>query len=117
MGTLRRRIPGAWSNFNAAELVVNRRMKDGLTFLASYVYASYLDIISYGAEGGTGPRDPENFALNYGPSDHNVRHRFAASYIWQFPKVQQFNGVDQRDLEWLEYPGHWNRSNRCSLLH
>ena len=93
METLRRRTQGAWSNFNAAEFVVNRRFKGGLTFLASYVYASYLDIVSYGAEGGTGPRDPENFALSYGPSDHNVRHRFVASYIWQFPKVQQFHGV------------------------
>jgi Carboxypeptidase regulatory-like domain/TonB-dependent Receptor Plug Domain len=93
-GNFEEEDPGAWSNFNAAELVVNRRMKDGLTFLASYVYASYLDIISYGAEGGTGPRDPENFALNYGPSDMNVRHRFAASYIWQIPKVQRFNAVE-----------------------
>jgi hypothetical protein len=92
-GNFEEEDPGAWSNFNAAELVANRKFKNGLTFLVSYVYASYLDIVSYGAEGGTGPRDPENFASNYGPSDQNVRHRFVASYIWQFPKVQQFHGV------------------------
>ena len=93
METLKRKILEHGSNFNAAEFVANRKLKNGLTFLASYVYAKYLDIISYGAEGGTGLRDPENFSLNYGPSDQNVKHRFVASYIWQFPKAQQLNSV------------------------
>jgi hypothetical protein len=92
-GNFEEEDPAAWSNFNSLQLTVNRRMKRGLTFLASYVFAKYLDIVSYGAEGGTGPRNPENFSQSYGPSDMNVKHRFVASYIWQIPKTQAFNGV------------------------
>jgi hypothetical protein len=97
-GNFEEEDPAAWSNFNSLQVTVNRRMKKGLTFLASYVFAKYLDIISYGAEGGTGPRDPENFSLNYGPSDMNVKHRFVASYIWQFPKAQMFHGISNAIL-------------------
>jgi hypothetical protein len=68
-------------------------MSHGLTFLSSYVFGRYLDIVSYGAEGGSGPRDPENFALSYGPSDMDVRHRFVSSYIWQIPKMEKFSGI------------------------
>jgi Carboxypeptidase regulatory-like domain/TonB-dependent Receptor Plug Domain len=97
-GNFEEEDPGAWSNFNSFQVTVNRRMNHGLTFLTSYVFARYLDIISYGAEGGTGPRDPENFALNYGPSDMNVKHRFVGSYIWQIPKFASMHGFTSAAL-------------------
>jgi hypothetical protein len=37
---------------------VNHRFANGFSLMASYVFGKYLDIISYGAEGGLGPRDP-----------------------------------------------------------
>lgn len=61
--------------------------------MASYVFGKYLDIISSGAEGGLGPRDPTDFRLNYGPSDSDVRNRFTASYIYQLPKLKSAHGV------------------------
>jgi hypothetical protein len=85
--------PAAYSHFNSFQSVINRRFKGGSTFLASYVFGKYLDIISYGQAGGLGPRDPENFALSYGPSDNDVRQRFVASYIWVFSEVERFNGA------------------------
>ncbi len=85
--------PALWSNYDSLQVQINRRYQNGFSLLASYVWANYLDVVSYTAEGGNGPRDPSNFALSYGPSDDNVRHRFAGSYIYQFPKVQSLHGI------------------------
>lgn len=85
--------PSGYSNFNSVQFELNHRFDHGFSILASYVFAKYLDIVSYTAEGGNGPRDPENFALNYGPSDNDVRHRFTASYIYQLPKWGAAHGL------------------------
>ncbi|RZU38880.1 TonB-dependent receptor-like protein [Edaphobacter modestus] len=84
--------PTGWSSFNSVQVSLNHRFDQGFSVLASYVYAKYLDIVSYTAEGGNGPRNPENFALDYGPSDNDVRHRFTASYIYQLPRAKNVNG-------------------------
>ncbi len=85
--------PSGYSNFNSMQVQLNHRFDHGFSILASYVYAKYLDVVSYTAEGGNGPRNPENFSQNYGPSDNDVRHRFTASYIYQLPKLQNVNGL------------------------
>jgi hypothetical protein len=82
-----------WSNYDSLQISVNRRFTHGFSILASYVWANYLDVVSYTAEGGSGPRDPTNFRLSYGPSDNNVRHRLAGSYIYQLPSAQSLHGV------------------------
>jgi hypothetical protein len=85
--------PEAYSNFNSAQVEINHRFDHGFSVLASYVYAKYMDIVSYTAEGGGGPRNPDNFAQSYGPSDNDVRHRFAGSYIYQLPTLKGAHGV------------------------
>jgi Carboxypeptidase regulatory-like domain/TonB-dependent Receptor Plug Domain len=85
--------PSLWSNYDSLQVSVNHRFEHGFSLLASYVWGNYLDVVSYTAEGGEGPRDPLNYALSYGPSDNNVRHRFAGSYIYQFPKFQSLHGI------------------------
>jgi hypothetical protein len=82
-----------WSSYNALAVSLNHRYSNGFSLLASYVWAKYLDIISYGAEGGLGPRDPDNFRLNYGPSDNDVANRVTASYIYELPKWQAAHGI------------------------
>ncbi len=85
--------PSGYSNFNSVQFELNHRFDHGFSVLASYVFAKYLDIVSYTAEGGGGPRNPENFAQSYGPSDNDVRHRFTASYIYQLPKFGGARGL------------------------
>jgi Carboxypeptidase regulatory-like domain/TonB-dependent Receptor Plug Domain len=85
--------PALWSNYDSLQISVNHQLRHGFSLLASYVWANYLDVVSYTAEGGNGPRDPTDFGLNYGPSDNNVRHRFAGSYIYQLPRVQSLHGI------------------------
>jgi hypothetical protein len=85
--------PSLWSNYDSLQVSINHRFSHGFSLLASYVWGKYLDVVSYTAEGGNGPRDPLNYALSYGPSDNDVRNRFAASYIYQFPRVASLHGV------------------------
>jgi hypothetical protein len=82
-----------WSNYHAFDITINHRMAHGFSLMSSYVFGKYLDIISFGAEGGLGPRDPANFRLNYGPSDSDVRNRFTSSYIYQLPKMKSAHGI------------------------
>ena len=85
--------PEAYSNFNSVQVSLNHRFDHGFSVLASYVYAKYMDIVSYTAEGGGGPRNPENFSQSYGPSDNDVRNRFAGSYIYQLPSLKSAHGI------------------------
>jgi len=82
-----------WSNYDAIDFTVNHRFSNGFSLMASYVFGKYLDIVSYGAEGGLGPRDPLNFRSNYGPSDNDVRNRVTSSYIYQLPKLKDAHGL------------------------
>ncbi len=82
----------AFSTYNSLQITLNRRFSHGFTILASYVWEKYLDLISVGAEGQSGPRDPFNFALNKGLSDNDVPHRFVASYLWSIPSLKRYQG-------------------------
>ena len=83
----------AFSNYNALQVTFNRRFSKGVTVLASYVWSKYLDLVSYGAEGGNGPRDPFNLFLDKGLSNNDVRQRFVVSYIWQLPEINRYKGT------------------------
>jgi hypothetical protein len=83
----------AFSNYNALQVTFNRRFSKGVTVLASYVWSKYIDLVSYGAEGGNGPRDPFNLFLDKGLSNNDVRHRFVVSYIWQLPQIDRYKGT------------------------
>lgn len=93
LGQTQEETNSAWSTYHAGVVEVNKTYSQGFSLLASYVYAKYLDIVPYGAEGGLGPRDPTDFRLNYGPSDNNVHQRFTASYIYALPKLKSAHGL------------------------
>jgi hypothetical protein len=91
----------AWSTYHGLQIVADKKFNRGLTFMGSYVWGKYLDIHSIGAEGQNGPRDPLDFGLDYGPSDNDVRNRFAISYIWELPSAKMLHGFADTVLN------HW----------
>jgi hypothetical protein len=93
------------SNYNSLQVTINKRFSRGLTLLGSYVWSKTLDVESFGAEGGSGPRDPLNLYLNYGLSDMDVPQRFEISYIWQIPKISRFSGATDRVLNGWQVNG------------
>jgi hypothetical protein len=90
-----------WSTYHALQVTLNKRFQRGLTFDASYVYGKYLDVMSFGAEGRNGPRDPVNWGLDYGPSDNDVRHRVVITTLWQIPEAKTLHGIASAVLN------HW----------
>jgi outer membrane receptor protein involved in Fe transport len=82
------------SNYNAFQINWNRRLTKGFTLLGSYVYAKSLDIASNDGNSGLGnqARDPNDFNLDYGPSDFDVKNRFVTSFLYQIPGATSGNG-------------------------
>jgi len=79
-----------WSNYNALQVQFQRRMSRGLQALASYTFAKALDTNSIDSCQCTTSDSLKNIdvARDYGPSDFDVRHSFAAAvtYEWPSPK-------------------------------
>jgi len=76
-----------WSNYNALQLQLQRRMAQGLQVLASYTFGRSTDTGS--ADTGRGIQTDSlskvNVASDLGPSDFDVRNSFSAAVSWQMP--------------------------------
>jgi hypothetical protein len=77
------------SNYNALQLTVNERTSHGLSFLAGYTYSHALDMNSSDATSTQllAP-DSNNLRTVYGPSDHDIRHRFTFSPSYAIPGMK-----------------------------
>jgi hypothetical protein len=77
------------SNYNALQLTVNERTSHGLSFLAGYSYSHALDMNSSDATSTQllAP-DSNNLRTVYGPSDHDIRHRFTFSPSYAIPGMK-----------------------------
>lgn len=80
---------GGYSNYNALLVKLEKRMSNGLTFLASYAWSHSLDNASDANLGsqhaGDTFRDPRHLDWEYGNSDFDVRNRFVASGVYELP--------------------------------
>jgi hypothetical protein len=96
------------SNYNSAQVSIEKRMSHGLQFQASYTWARSMDDGSgfensgfggggfggYGSLRGTNPIDRHRY--NYGPSIFDATQRFVISYLYELPSVRRF-----KSLEWM----------------
>jgi len=88
----------ASSWYHSLEASLNKRLSNGLQFLAAYTFAhAYTDAATNtGAAGGGVSGDNNNRHANYGRADFNREHRLVISYIYNFPtpRLNSFiNGV------------------------
>jgi hypothetical protein len=91
-------LPLDRSNYNSLIAQVERRFRNGFSFLGSYTWSHSLD---YGGQVSDsldyGPQNPYNWTSNYGNSNFDVRQRLATSYIYELP----FG----RGKNWFNQPG------------
>jgi Carboxypeptidase regulatory-like domain len=77
---------GAFSNFNALQVRLQKRMTRGLTFMARYTYSKSLDDASTIGGGGQivlqNNADPRG---DYGLSSFDMRHQFLGNFSYQLP--------------------------------
>jgi hypothetical protein len=87
-GTFRQEAT-ADSNFNSAQIKVEKRLSRGLSVLSSYMFSK---AISNGrgesGAGGVGnslPQNPQNYQAERSLADEHRPHRFVASYVYELP--------------------------------
>jgi hypothetical protein len=76
-----------WSNYNALQIRLQKRMSYGLNFLVNYAYSKSLDT-GTGNGHGSGVDIYQNAyvpALNYGLSDFNSTHTLAGQITYEVP--------------------------------
>jgi hypothetical protein len=77
---------GAYSNFNALQVRLQKRMTRGLMFIARYTYSKSLDDAStIGGSGQTVIQDNADPRLDYGLSSFNMTHQFLGLFSYQLP--------------------------------
>lgn len=77
---------GAFSNFNALQVRLQRRMSHGLMFLARYTYSKSLDDAStIGGGGQTVIQNNADPRGDYGLSSFDMRHQFLGTFSYQLP--------------------------------
>jgi hypothetical protein len=95
--------PRANSIYNALQFRSEKRVRQGLAFLAAYTWSRSIDDDSavFGGSVGQGiPQDPYDFRLDRGLSDFQVEQRLVFSYIYDLPF-----GPGRK---WLSNPGIFN---------
>lgn len=76
------------SNYNSAQLEVERRLNTSFTVRGSYTYSKFLDTGSEVFVSTGGSSVAQNYldqAAEYGPSAFDRRHRFDIAYVWDLP--------------------------------
>ena len=77
---------GAFSNFNALQVRLQRRMTRGLMFMARYTYSKSLDDAStIGGGGQTVIQDNADPRGDYGLSSFNMTHQFLGMFSYDLP--------------------------------
>jgi hypothetical protein len=88
LGPIEYRDNGGNSNYHGGELTLEKRFSQGLSFRGAYTYAKSIDESQeHLASGGTGSftQNAYNLSERRGPSDFDIRHHLAISYIYELP--------------------------------
>ncbi len=88
LGPIEYRDNGGNSNYHGGELTLEKRFSRGLSFRGAYTYAKSIDESQeHLAAGGTGSftQNAYNRRERRGPSDFDIRHHLAGSYIYELP--------------------------------
>ncbi len=77
---------GAYSNFHALQVRLQKRMSHGLMFMARYTYSKSLDDAStIGGGGQTVIQNNADPTGDYGLSSFDMRHQFTGRFFYQLP--------------------------------
>jgi hypothetical protein len=88
------------SNYNALEVMLQKRFSRGLQFQAAYTYSKSID------DGSTFEEtlDPFNYRASRGLSIFNSKQRFVISYDWELP-IRKYSGFAGKVLNDWEISG------------
>jgi len=77
------------SSYNAAEVRVEKRFSNGLSFLSTYTWSKFLNNTDEGGasvgDKGSAYSDLYNRKADWGPSENDIRHRFTWGSVYDLP--------------------------------
>jgi hypothetical protein len=82
----------AHTQYHSAQFQLNKRYSNGYTWQVSYTIGKAMDNGSDVQVAG-GPVDARDLELEWSVSDFDVRHRFAANWLWELPFFKNATGV------------------------
>lgn len=91
-GSINFRALGTSSSYHAGQLQVRKRLSDGFSVQAAYTYGKAIDSGSDVQAAGL-PVDARALFLERGRSQYDVRHRLAASSLWELPFFRNRGGA------------------------
>jgi hypothetical protein len=75
---------GANSNYNSAQVSLDKRFSRGFSIVTSYTFSKSIDdMVGSGGDGFAS--DPKNFRIERGPSVFDCTHAFVNSFVWSIP--------------------------------
>ncbi len=87
-------MPDANSSFNALVASLHRTFANGFTVEANYRWSKSLDVVSYEGPGFvTNEIWPQNWKLDYGPSDYNAAQDFTLWGVYTLPFISPNDGL------------------------
>jgi len=99
------------ANYNAMQVVVNRRYAKGFSVLGSYTWSKALGVNVATGEGSNGPRNPFNYQADYGPLSLDRTHNLIVSALWDLP----MGGASAP--KWQQYViGGWQLSGIANMV-
>lgn len=88
-GAIQMQESSARSSYHSLQIGAERRLSDGLTFIAGYTFAKSLDDVSswtgLGSQESAFPQNPRNLAAERGRSAFDLKHRFTFSSVYNLP--------------------------------
>ncbi len=81
-GTIIDQISDGNSNYHSLQITLNKRLSRGITILSDYTWSKLIDDSS---TDGESPANPFNRRNERGPSNFDITHRFATSFLWRLP--------------------------------
>ncbi len=99
------------SNYNGLQISFNRRYSGGLSIQSAYTWSKALGVVGAQGEGNQGPRDPNNYRIDYGPLSSDRKHNFVSSVLWNIP------WGDRAGARWVrQVAGGWQLSTILSMV-
>jgi hypothetical protein len=112
LGAVQRFENSANSIYHALQVEARKRYSHGYTFTFAYTWSHAIDDVSdvFPIAGAPVlPEDTFNLALERGDANYDVRHRFAASAIWDLPFYRDATSPDVGSAAW--FLGGWQISS------
>lgn len=85
LGNLQTEANALSSNYNALEITFRKRYANSLMAISTYTWERGLGVVGSVAEGGNGPRNPNDWKMDYGPLSDSYAGNWVTSFIWDIP--------------------------------